>query len=307
MKLLAPINSLDSCLAQIEAGADELYVGLKVDILKQLHFSARSQIYNNVSIMPSKEELKAIVTYAHDRNVIVSLAANIAYITDYSRYGFNLDKEYIKYVLEGVNCGVDNIIVTDISLIDTLAKMNLPVKIHSSTILDTMNIEQILFLKELGVSRAVLSYQIGYNDLKEITADKPMEIEIFGYGGCSFSAYCNLGHGLDWGIPCKNMYSQDNDQEFSNLLDSTKGCCLCSIWDLNEFGVDSVKLIGRELFYKQVTPITELFKKVIQFAENTTKEEFISRVNEIIPIWYKKGVCKKEQCKYKNGAEEYYI
>lgn len=307
MKLLAPINSLDSCIAQIEAGADELYVGLKVDVLKQLHFSARSQAYNDVSIMPSKEELKAIVTYAHDKNVIVSLAANIAYITDHNQYGINLEQEYIKYVLEGVDCGVDNIIVTDIGLIDTLMKMQLPVRIHSSTILDTMNMEQMLFLKEMGVSRAVLSYQIGYNDLKEITADKPMEIEIFGYGGCSFSAYCNLGHGLDWGIPCKNVYCQDNGQESSNLLDSTKGCCLCSVWDLNEFGVDSLKLIGRELFYKQVTPITELFKKVILLAGNTTKEEFTGRLNEIIPVWYKKGVCKKGQCKYKNKAEEYYI
>ncbi|MBD5534782.1 MAG: U32 family peptidase [Lachnospiraceae bacterium] len=307
MNLLAPINSLESCKAQIEAGADELYVGLAVESLKQLHFSARTQKYNNISIMPSKAELKEIVEYAHDKNVIVSLTANISYVTDYEKYGVNLEKQYIQYVLDGVDCKVDNVIISDIGLIDKIVKMMLPIRVHSSTILDTNNLEQILFLKDLGVKRAVMSYQIGMHDLEEIMAQKPMEIEIFGYGGCSFSAYCNLGHGLDWGIPCKNVYCQDNCTESSNLLDSTRGCSLCSIWDLNDLGVQCLKIIGRELYYKQVTPLTKLYKEAIVLSQNITREEFDEQITKLVPAWYKKMVCRKNQCKYKNHAEDYYI
>ncbi len=308
MKLLAPINSLESCKGQINSGADEVYVGFRTDIFKKFNFSARYQIDNDGSfLMPSKAELKEIVKYAKDSNVVVNLTANTQYFSNFTQREIDIEKEYINYVLDGIECGIKEVIVTDIGLMYTLKEMNLPIRIHASTTLDTMSIAQVLFLKELGVSRAILSYQVSYNEIKEITKNKIMEIEVFGYGGCSFSGNCNLGHGLSLGVPCKNKYFLNGCQDPSDILDSTKGCGLCSIWDLNNLGVDTIKLVGREQYYKQISPVTDLFKTVLSLSQSTTRDEFDNKVKEIIPLWWKKAVCSKNQCKYMNGADQFYI
>lgn len=308
MKLLAPVNSLDSCKMQLESGAEELYVGLRADYSKKFSFSARFQIDDNGTIMqPTKAELKEIIKYANSKNVSVNLTANAQFFSDFMQKNIDLQKAYIDYVLDGIDCGVSGVIVTDIGLLYVLQSLNLPVGIHSSTAIDTMSISQIKFLKGLGVTRAILSYQISFEEIKEIMKSKLMEIEVFGYGGCSFSGNCNLGHGLSMGIPCKNRYNIDNMERPSCFLDLTKGCGICSIWDLNEMGVDSLKIVGREFSYKQISPITELFSQALKLARKTSKNEYNENIEKIIPLWWEKAVCSKNQCKYCNMADEFYI
>lgn len=308
MKLLAPINSFESCKVQIDSGAEEVYVGLRTEYFRKFSFSARYQIDENGAFMqPTKAELKEIVKYAKDRNVGVNLTANTQYFSDFTQKQLDFQQLYIDYVLDGIDCGIHRVIVTDIGLMYLLQKMNLPIAIHASTTLDTMSLSQIMFLKELGVSRAILSYQISYNEIKEITKEKPMEIEVFGFGGCSFSGNCNFGHALSMGIPCKNKYLYKVGEEAADILDLTKGCGLCSIWELNNLGVDTLKLVGRESYYKQISPITELFGKALALAKNTTKEEYEDKIKELIPLWWKKAVCSKKQCKYNAMADQFYV
>ena len=73
MKLLSPVNSIESAKIQIEAGADEIYVGLQTDYYNSYSFSGRGQFGKNKSIVPSEAELKKIL---EDMNLKITRLAS---------------------------------------------------------------------------------------------------------------------------------------------------------------------------------------------------------------------------------------
>lgn len=301
MKLTAPVNSFESCVAQIDAGADEIYLSYRVDFYKRMSFSARPQWKSSGYIMPSKEEFAKILDYAKRHQVSVFLAANTSYFSDYPIDNVDLEKEFLHYVDYGMECGVDGVIAADIGLIYMLGKSRANTKIVCSTLLDTDNKHQLEFLKELGVKRTVLSYQITLPELEILCADKVMEVEVFGYGGCSFSSNCMLGHSEQYGIPCENEYYTDKTPAVGKQICSALNCALCSTRKLLQLGTDAIKIQGRERDYARVTPITRMFRRAITVAEESnSNHEFEKRIIEEIPVWWKRTFCDQRQCKYKN-------
>lgn len=316
MKLLSPVNSFKSSEAQIASGADEIYVGLKTDIFKRYSFSGRGQSSKACpTTVPDKEELKDIVNIAHNNNVEVSLTANVAMFSDGLDPQSKVDSDYIKYVETGLSCGIDNIIVGDIGLIYKLGRMNLPANLHASTFMDTMNVEQMLLLKELGVKRCILTYQIGFEEIKILCQQKFMEIEVFGYLSCSFfNGACNLVHDMGEvneneeiliGVPCKSEYRVYEEGRVDKVLpffDAELGCALCSLKMLNDIGVNVIKIAGRDRNYEMIAKITKQFKQALSTAESSqTNEEYLEKINRTKYKWWERIWCAKKCCKYKNN------
>lgn len=302
MNLMAPVNSIESCIAQIEAGADEIYVGYRLDFFKRMSFSARAQIRGKTYIMPDKGEFRTIVQYANGKNVKVKLTANTAFFSDYPIKKMDIEKEYINYIQYAIECGVDAVIVADIGLMQLIKSLQLPIKVYASTLLDIDNIQQIQFLKDLNVCRVVFAYQCTLEELKLLAKDRTMEYEVFVYGGCSFGCNCMLGHSEKYGIPCENEYVTSDLQTSSKLICSSLDCALCSIWDLYNLGITSLKITGRERPYDRILPITKLFRIGIDFAKGSKSEQqYLRKINDIIPIWWRRNHCDLSQCKYKNN------
>ncbi len=314
MNLLSPVNSVESTVLQIEAGADEIYVGMQTDYYANYSFSGRGQFGKNKSIVPSENEFKKIVEISHKENVKVSLAANTPIFSDSLDRNSNVKKEYFKYIDRAIEYGVDNIIVGDIGLLAKLGEMKLPIKLHASTYFDTMNIDQVLFLKELGASRVVLTYQSSLYEIEKICASNLVEVEIFGYLGCSFfNGACNLIHnmgeekskgGNEIGIPCKGKYkvwSKDMEAIYIPYLDAELGCALCSINKLVELGVDVIKIAGRDRNMHMISDVTRLFRKAINIAETSNSSEFNEQLQNEIYDWWRKTWCKNKRCKYMNN------
>ena len=314
MKLLSPVNSIESAKIQIEAGADEIYVGLQTDYYNSYSFSGRGQFGKNKSIVPSEAELKKIVDISHRNNVQVSLAANTPIFSDSLIKKSHVMDEYLRYIDRAIGCSVDNIIVGDIGLLSKLGRMNLPAKIHASTYFDTMNIEQMLFLKELGASRVVLTYQSSMDEIERFCATNLLEIEVFGYLGCSFfNGACNLIHnmgeeikkeGKQISIPCKalyNVWSDDIKEINTPYLDAELGCALCSVYKLIELGVDVLKIAGRDRNTYMIREVTKLFKKAISIAKTSDSSDYHKKLQEEIYDWWKKAWCTHKRCKYMNN------
>jgi len=315
MKLLSPVSSLASAKAQISAGANEIYVGLRTGVYNNYSFSGRGQgsdIYK--SIVPDKKELREIVNLSHSRNVEVSLAANTPLFSDSFDKNDETTLNYINYVETGIDCGVDNIIVGDIGLIYQLHKMNLPVNIHASTFLDSMNIEQLYFLKDLGVTRAVLTYQISFEEIKKLCEAKVLEIEVFGYLSCSFfNGSCNLIHnmgednsveGIHLGTPCKALYkvwAENIEERVIPFFDAELGCALCSIKKLQEAGVDVIKIAGRDRNYDLIALVTSTFSKAIALTSDKNNKEYEEELQNMTYAWWKKIWCSKNRCKYRDN------
>lgn len=315
MKILSPVNSFLSAKSHIENGADEIFVGLKTDIYKRYTFSGRGQTSKQYeSVDPNEDELKEIVKLAHKNGVSVSLTANVPFFSD-SLYGdVNIEDEYVKYVEKGIECGVDNIIVGDIGLLYKLSKMNLPVNIHASTFFDTMSVEQLKFLKELGVSRAVLTYQIDLEEVELLCKANIMEIEVFGYLSCSFfNGSCNMAHdrgevskdeNLIIGIPCKSLYNVKGEFIEKNnypFFDAELGCSLCSLYKLKDLGVDVVKIAGRERDYDMMSKVTSLFRKALDSTTNLNEEEYEKSIPNLTYDWWKRFWCRSNKCKFKKN------
>lgn len=313
MILLSPVSSYESAVLQVDSGANEIYVGLKSSMFKRYSFSGRGQVSNyHKNVAPEKEELKRIVEYAHAHDVVVSLTANIPMFSEYKQEDF--ENKFIQYVLDGVDCGVDNVIVADIGLIYKLSKLNLPVNIHASTFLDTMSVEQLHFLKSLGVTRAVLTYQIGMEEVIKLCKANLLEIEIFCYLSCSFfNGACNFVHdmgennvdeGISIGVPCKAQYKiSSNGVEEANIpfFDAELTCGLCAVKKLMDIGVDVIKIAGRDRNPDMVSKVTTLFRNAIDIAKESSEEEYIEKLKEYRYPWWKRMYCRTERCKYKDN------
>lgn len=289
-----------SCVSQIESGADEIYLGYRVDFFKRMSFSARPQIKNGGYLLVDKSQFAEIVHFANNNGTKVFLTANTPFFSDYPIGGLNIENEYLNYVQFGIECGIDGVIVSDIGLMYTLHKKGVKVPIVCSTLVDVDNLYQILFLKSLGVSRVVLSYQITMPELTYLCKHGGIEIEVFGYGGCSFSSNCMLGHGERFQIPCENSYSTNTSpKDVCKRICSALNCSLCSVWDLFHIGVSAIKIQGRERDYRKVIPLTRVFRTAIDLAARCeTKEVFIKELTEEIPYWWKKVFCDMSQCKF---------
>lgn len=129
-----------------------------------------------------------------------------------------------------------------------------------------------------------------------------MEIEIFGFGGCSFASNCMLGHGEKYRIPCENTYTTSmNPNDACKHICSALNCSLCSVWDLYNANVSAIKIQGREKDYRRVLPLTKVFRKAIDIAKTcTTKEEYLNLITMETPYWWKKVFCDQSQCKFEN-------
>lgn len=304
MKLLAPISSFESAKLQISAGADEVYVGLKSKEYNNFSFSGRGQIVSGrKSICPDDNELREIVKYAHEYNVKVSLAANTTFLSE--AYSFNAEQIYLDYIERGINCDIDNIIIGDIGLIHKVSAMNYPINIHASTFLDTMNTEQIKLLKELGVKRTVLTYQMSDKEIKKICEQNIMEIEVFGYMGCSFfNGACNLihdmggDHNFHIGTPCKAIWEVEFGGKVgeSRALDAGLLCALCALKRLDIYGVNVIKIAGREQNPQMISTIVKLFRTAMDARWES--EMYKAFINSIVPSWWKKIYCRNQKCKY---------
>lgn len=316
MKLLSPVNSFKSAEAQILSGADEIYVGLKTDIFKRYSFSGRGQSSKAcATTVPDKEELKDIVDIAHNNNVEVSLTANVAIFSDGLKLQSKVESDYIKYIETGISCGIDNLIVGDIGLLYKLSRMNLPINLHASTFMDTINIEQLMLLKELNARRSILTYQIGFEEIQMLCQQKLMEIEVFGYLSCSFfNGSCNLVHDMGEvseneemliGVPCKSeyrVYEEGRLDKVLPFLDAELGCALCSLRALSDIGVDVIKIAGRDRNYEMIAQITKLFRQALIAAESSeTNEEYLEKINKIKYNWWERIWCAKKCCKYKDN------
>ncbi len=315
MKLLSPVNSFESAKAQVENGADEIYLGLKTDLYKRFSFSGRGQSSKEYeSITPDQNELEKIVELSHAKGVEVSLAANIPIFAEALYGDFDMEKEFLKNVYAGIECGIDNIIIGDIGLLYKLGRMNLPVKIHASSFFDTMSIDQLLFLKSLGASRCVLTYHAHMDEIEKLCRANIMEIEVFCYLSCSFlNGSCNMvhdrgevskGEDLLFGIPCKSRYNisgqgiEETDYQF---FDAELGCSLCSLKTLKGLGVDVVKIAGRDRDYEMTAQVTGLFRKFMDAIDELNEEEYLRFSAESTPIWWKRLWCKNNRCKYRSN------
>ena len=261
MELLAPGGDVDSIKAAILAGADAVYCGLD-------KYNARNRAANI-----SFDNLQGILRLAHQYNCQVFLTLNIIFV----------DSEItalISLLNKLVNTGIDGVIVQDMGLFYLLAHYFKGLKIHASTQLTTHNDGQIRFLSKLNATRVNLSRELNLKEVKaltEVAHQNQMLTEVFVHGSycVSFSGICylssvqsgNSGNRGRCSQPCRDRYvATPAGKDYPlNLKDNS---AWFDIRELEDAGVDSLKIEGRIKKYDYVYTAVSSWRKQLQSLSN---------------------------------------
>jgi len=200
--ILAPAGERDSFLAALSAGADAIYCGLK-------SFSARMQAQNfNI------EELAALTSLAHDKNVAVYLTLN-SMIQESELLG--LDR-WLGQIFHKIK--PDAIIIQDLSLISLARSQGFKGEIHLSTLANVSFFEALRWIQScLDVDCVVLPRELNIDEIKSMAnaCSKKLSLEVFIHGAlcygvsgrCYWSSYLGGKSGLRGQCvqPCRRLYN----------------------------------------------------------------------------------------------------
>jgi len=261
-ELLAPSGNIKTLKAAVQAGADAVYLGAG-------KFSARAFAGNF-----DGNELNNAISYASSANVKVYLAINTL-MTDRELH------EALSIVDCAYNAGAAAFIVQDLGLA-TMVKQRYPdAVLHASTQMTARTLEDVNMLGSLGFKRVVMARELTRDQIKAISANTPVELEIFVHGALcsSYSGQCLIssfigGRSANRGKcaqPCRLPYKSANK---SGVLLSLKDLCLIDYLDeFASMGIASLKIEGRMKGEDYVRTVVGAYRSVLDGNKISEKQK----------------------------------
>ncbi len=271
MELLAPAGDMERLEMALAYGADAVYLAGNA-------FGMRSFAGNF-----SPEELRRAVGLCRAKGVKVHVTCNtMPRNEEVARL-----PEWLEYLEE---LGVDAVILADVGTL-ALAKRHAPhVQRHISTQASVVNYQSARAWHELGASRVILARELSLEEIKEIRAKAPreLEIEVFAHGAMcvSYSGRCLLsnymtGRDSNRGAcaqPCRYQYAlmeekrpgeyfpvyEENGETY--IMNSRDMCMIDHVDDLLAAGVDSLKIEGRAKSAYYAAIVTGAYRRAIDAA-----------------------------------------
>ncbi|MDE5654223.1 MAG: U32 family peptidase [Clostridia bacterium] len=277
VELLAPAGDMSKLKTALHFGADAVYVGGS-------KFSLRANAKNF-----DGEGLKEAVEYTHAKGKKIYVAVNI--------FADNKDFDGLKeYFIELEKAGVDAVIISDAGVLALCREVAPALEIHLSTQANTTNKYSAKFWADQGVKRIVLARETSLEDIKEIRAylPKDVEIEAFVHGAMciAYSGRCLLSNALtgrssnkgDCVQACRWEYSIvetkrggspitiGQEERGTYLLNSKDLNMLAHVGELAENGVYSFKVEGRMKSPYYVASVINAYRKAIDLYYGQGKE-----------------------------------
>lgn len=250
LELLAPAGDWERLEMALAYGADAVYLAGNT-------FGMRSFAGNF-----SPEELRRAAKLCRERGVDLHVTCNTMPRND--------EMARLPQWLELLEeAGVTAVILADVGVL-ALAKRYAPsVKIHISTQASIVNYQTAAAWHDLGADRVILARELSLDEIAEIRAKTPkdLEIETFGHGAMcvSYSGRCLLsnymtGRDANRGAcaqPCRYQYALVEekrpgeyfpvyeDEKGTYIMNSRDMCMIDHLDDLIDAGVTSFKIEGR--------------------------------------------------------------
>jgi putative protease len=308
MKINAPVSSVKEVEMLLHFGADELYCGVtppewETHYGAQWWMNRRSPQKANLCVW---SDLLQIVEAAHRAGVKVNITLNAAF---YPRAGLG----YLMKLAEKLvaDARVDGLIVSDFNLLLQLSCERLPVKLHLSSLGSCFNSHSADFYRAMGVSRVILPRQLKLSEIRRLVtrAAGSMEFEVFAINdGCYFEeGFCQTSHAL--GPFCHSQWTPElcrlpesgeagdvdlteemmclqrylwfqNNCGCSYQEDGLPNgpCSLCWFGHFRDWGIDVVKIVGREASFVRKMRSLQLVKTVVAEADTGEPPEAVAEL-----------------------------
>ena len=250
IELLSPAGDMERLKMAVLYGADAVY-------LAGTAFGMRAFAGNF-----SPEELPEAVAYAHRQGVKVHVTVNTM--------PRNEEAAQLPAYLEQLqSAGVDALILADLGAFMLAGKYAPKCQRHISTQQSIANYECAQSWFDLGAQRVVLARELSLEEIRTIRqkTSPELEIETFGHGAMcvSYSGRCLLsnymtGRDSNRGAcaqPCRYQYALMEekrpgeyfpvfeDEKGTYILNSRDMCMIDHLQDLQDAGVDCIKIEGR--------------------------------------------------------------
>ena len=302
-ELLVPASSLEVLKTAVIFGADAVYIGGEA-------FGLRAKAKNF-----SMEDMREGIAFAHEHEVKVYVTANIL--------AHNRDLAGVEaYFRELREIGPDALIIADPGVFQIAKRVCPEIERHISTQANNTNYETYRFWHELGAKRVVSARELSMEELRELRANIPedMEIETFIHGAMciSYSGRCLLsnfftGRDANQGActhPCRWKYAvveETRPGEYMPVYENERGtyifnskdlCMIEHIPEMIDAGIDSFKIEGRMKTALYVATVARTYRKAIDdYLEDPDKY----RAN--MP-WYQEQI---SNCTYRQFTTGFYF
>ena len=163
IELLAPAGNLESLLAAVHSGADAVYFGYG-----ELNARRNAKNFDEQSLGEASRICK-------ERGVKMHMTVNtMVYDREYD--------QVLKTLEIACRYGIDALIVQDLGVAALVREAAPEMPMHASTQLTVHNVSGAWQAKELGFSRVVLAREMSREEIAAVTAQVPIETEVFVHG-----------------------------------------------------------------------------------------------------------------------------
>ena len=252
-ELLSPAGDMECFFAAVENGADAVYFGLK-------DFSARASA-DNFAI----DDASKAIAYARKRSVKVYIAINTLIKT-------NELESVVDYLIALDELQPDALILQDMGLLYLIQSQFPHFYLHASTQMTIHNLAGVKRLERMGFKRVVLSRELSIDEIKNISQNTSMEVEVFVHGALcySYSGLCffssmtggRSGNRGRCAQPCR-MYYKSQPDEGGYLFSMKDLRTLSQIQALMTAGIHSFKIEGRMKSPEYVAVVTHTYRQAI--------------------------------------------
>ena len=280
-ELLSPAGDMERLTMAVAYGADAVYLAGNT-------FGMRAFAGNF-----DEDGLAKAVALAHSRGVRVHVTCNtMARNDEIARLPAFLE------LLEAL--GADAVIAADVGVLALCKRYAPHVQVHVSTQAGVTNYEMARAWHDLGASRVILARELSMDEIRELRAKTPRELEIeaFVHGAMcvSYSGRCLLsnymtGRDASRGAcaqPCRYQYALMEEkrpgeyfpifEEGSEtyILNSRDMCMIDHVAELADAGLDSLKIEGRAKSAYYAAAVTAAYRHAIDAA---------AEGRELDPVW----------------------
>ncbi len=270
-ELLAPAGDMEKLKFAVAYGAGAVY-------LAGTEFGMRREAASF-----DGEKLREAVRYCRARGVAVHVVCNTLPRND--------EAARLPAFLEEVqDAGVSALILTDLGAFSLARKYAPRVSRHVSTQAGVVNYESARMWHELGASRVILARELSLEEIRELKAKVPKELEVeaFVHGSMcvSFSGRCLLsnymtGRDSNRGAcaqPCRYRYALVEEKrpgEYYPVFETERGtyilnardlCMIDHVPELLDAGLDSLKIEGRAKSAYYAAVVTNAYRHAVDSA-----------------------------------------
>ena len=256
--LLAPAGNLESLLAAVHSGADAVYFGYG-----ELNARRNAKNFDEQSLGEASRICK-------ERGVKMHMTVNtMVYDREYD--------QVLKTLEIACRYGIDALIVQDLGVAALVREAAPEMPMHASTQLTVHNVSGAWQAKELGFSRVVLAREMSREEIAAVTAQVPIETEVFVHGALCMcvSGQCYMSSVIgersgNRGLcaqPCRLPFSSGRKGDSGYAL-SLKDLSLADrVQELARMGVSSFKIEGRMKRPEYVAAAVSQFRQALLGAQ----------------------------------------